>query len=282
MKSYLRSSSYRAIYQREVERRTTDSVSTVLVTDRDLDRLPRPLQTYLRRVGVVGRPHVHNFRARFSGQMKSRTDAGWMRIRAEQYEFFDEPARLFLMQASLHGLPFEALHLYLGESATMQVKVLSLIQVVDARGPEMNQSETVTLFNDMCLLAPAALIDANVQWQDRDEHAALAAFTNAGNMIRAELSFDQTGDLGGFVSGDRYQSADGVTYRNLPWSTPVSDYRDFGGIRLPTRGDATWKQPEGDFTYARFLLEEIEYNVGAGSPPMSKRAAPTQKIVRAE
>jgi hypothetical protein len=215
---------------------------------------------------------VWNFRARFGGEIKSKPDGPWMKIQAEQYEFFQEPARLFLMRASLHGIPFEALHLYLGASATMQVRVASLVNVVDARGPKMNQSETVTLFNDMCLLAPAALIEANVAWQERDEHTIGAAFTNAGNTIRAELSFNQEGDLVGFVSGDRYQSADGVTYRSFPWATPITDYRDFGDARLAARGDATWKEPEGDLVYARFVLEEIEYNVTTSSPRSSKRA----------
>jgi hypothetical protein len=45
----LRSSSYRAIYHREVERRTPVSVPAAVVTDAELARLPHPLQTYLRR-----------------------------------------------------------------------------------------------------------------------------------------------------------------------------------------------------------------------------------------
>jgi hypothetical protein len=270
------------IYRREVERRMTDGFCAALVTDAELDRLPRLVRNYLRKVGVVGRPHVRNFHARFSGQMKSKPDGSWMSISADQYEFFDDPARLFLMQASRRGISFEALHLYLGSTATMQVKVASLIEVVDARGPEMNQSETVTLFNDMCLLAPASLLHANVEWQELDAHSVGAVFTNAGNRIRAELSFDPNGDLVGFVSNDRFQSADGVMYRNLRWSTPVRDYRDFGGVRLAASGSAIWKQPEGDLTYARFVLEEIEYNVDASTLRMSNRAPSIGKPVRAE
>jgi hypothetical protein len=266
----LRPSSFRATYHREVERRLVTNAVAADVTEGDLDRLPRAVQTYLRRVGVVGRPHVRNFRARFTGQIKSRPDGAWMSTRVEQYEFFDDPARLFFMQASLYGVPFEALHLYRGSSATMQVKVASLIEVVDARGPKMDQSETVTLFNDMCLLAPGSLVDANVTWQERDERIVGATFTNAGNTIRAELSFDEAGDLVGFVSNDRYQSADGVTYRSFPWSTPIHDYRDFGGVRLAARGEAIWKQSDGDLVYARFLLESIEYNVGSVSPRVSR------------
>jgi hypothetical protein len=168
------------------------------------------------------------------------------------------------MEGSLHGVPFEALHLYVGPSATMQVRVASLIDTVDARGPEMNQSETVTLFNDMCVLAPASLVDARVTWRELDERTVLASFTNAGNTLTAELHFDAQGDLANFISNDRYQSTDGKTYGKLPWSTPLTEYRDFGGQRLAAKGDAVWKEPDGDFVYARFELAEICYNVGAG------------------
>ncbi len=65
-----------------------------------------------------------------------------------------------------------------------------------------------------------------------------------------------------FVSHDRSQSADGKTYRPLPWSTPVRDYRDFAGIRVAAYGEAVWTEPAGEFVYARFELESIEYNVG--------------------
>ena len=45
----LRSSSYRSIYAREVERALARGVPSLEVTDDDLARLPRPVQTYLRR-----------------------------------------------------------------------------------------------------------------------------------------------------------------------------------------------------------------------------------------
>ena len=40
----------------------------------------------------------------------------------------------------------------------MRVKLLGAIDMVDARGEVMDRSETVTLFNDMCILAPATLL----------------------------------------------------------------------------------------------------------------------------
>ena len=166
------------------------------------------------------------------------------------------------MDAARAGVPFTAFHRYVGDAATMQVRAAGLVDVVDARGSDMTASETVTLFNDMCFLAPAALLDAPVTWRVLGERQVEGTYTNAGHTIKAQLTFDVAGDLVGFVSNDRLQS-DGQTSRRLPWSTPVSRYRDFGGARLASAGHARWREPDGDeWTYGELILDRIEYDVG--------------------
>jgi hypothetical protein len=234
------------------------------VTESDLAPLPTVVQTYLRRAGVVGKPHVRSLHATFRARMRTSADARWMTATVEQYNFFEPgaPARLFFMEASRLGVPFVAYHRYVGDAATMRVRIAGLFTVVDAHGPQMTQGETVTLFNDMCFLAPAALVDAPVRWNVVDDRMVAATYTNAGKTISAQLTFDAAGDLVGFVSRDRYQS-DGRTYRQFPWSTPLGDFRDFAGARLPSYGEAHWHEPAGEWTYGQFWLERIAYNESA-------------------
>jgi hypothetical protein len=239
------------------------SASLPVVTDDDLVALPAPLRTYLVRAGVVGKPRVVDLHAVFHARFRTARDAPWMKARVDQYELFGpHPRRLFLMEAARAGVPFTAFHRYIGDAATMQVRAAGLVDVVDARGADMTASETVTLFNDMCVLAPAALLDAPVTWRPLDERQVEGTYTNAGHTIKAVLTFDAAGDLVGFVSNDRLQS-DGDTSRRLPWSTPLSGYRDFGGARLAAEGHARWREPDGDeWTYGEFTLERIDYDVG--------------------
>ncbi|HSO31930.1 MAG TPA: DUF6544 family protein, partial [Labilithrix sp.] len=250
----LRSTAFRSIYAQDVARGLAREAPASTVTEADLAKLPPLVQTYLRRAGAVGKPRVRDVRTRWRAQMRSKPDAAWMDARADQHDFFDEPARVFLMDASLYGIPFVALHRYVGPAATMQVRVASFVDIVDARGPEMNQSETVTLFNDLCLLAPAALVEARVTWEPIDARSVRGTFTNAGQTIHAVLAFDAQGDLADFVSNDRFLSGDGKKYESFPWSTPIRDYRDFGGRRVASRGETVWKQPAGDYVYGRFEL----------------------------
>lgn len=230
------------------------------VTESDLAALPAPAQTWLRRAGVVGRPRVRSFAARLRTEFRTGRDAPFMPAVVEQYDLFAPAAasRLFFMTAYRAGVPFDAFHRYADGAATMQVRVAGLFPVVDAAGPEMTRSETVTLLNDLCLLAPAAVIDAPIRWRTVDSHHVEATYTNAGQTVSAVLAFDDAGDLADFVSRDRAQS-DGKTSHLYPWSTPVRAIRQLNGVRVAAEAEALWHEPGGSWSYGRFVVERLAY-----------------------
>jgi hypothetical protein len=246
-------------FRRDVQTELLRANHASLVTEADLAPLPQQLQMYLRRVGVVNRPRVKSFRAEFAAEMRGAPDASWMHATADQYEFFAPAARLFFMRTSRGGVPFFVFHRYVGDSASMDVRVAGIIPMVKLAGDEMTRSETVTLFNDMCALAPASLIDAPVSWVEVDDHTVRGTFTNAGHVVSADLVFDANGDLVDFRSADRSMS-EGKTMRRLPWTTPLSDYRSFDGVRLAALGEACWTDGGRTWTYGRFVLKRIVYN----------------------
>jgi hypothetical protein len=253
--------SYSSEYHREVQSRPARSAARDdVVRQADLRNLPPAVQRYLRFAGVMGRPRVHHFRVRFRGELRSGPDSSWMPSEAEQHGFFDPAARIFLVKSTLYGVPFEALHVFRDSAATMRVKVASAVKVLDVAGPEMNQSETVTLFNDMWLLAPASLIDAPIAWIDGSAETVRASFAHAGQTIGATLSFGADGELTNFVSDDRYRSTDGRTHDRARWSTPISAWGEIDGVRLPVLAEARWTLPAGEFAYARFEIVAVRYN----------------------
>jgi hypothetical protein len=196
------------------------------------------------------------------GRIRNGRDTRWMPIRAEQYNFMDEPARLFYLNASMFMIPVQGYHRYVGPSATMVVKAAALVRVAEASGDEMTQAETVTLFNDMCVMAPATLIDPAIAWEEVDARTARAVFTNAGHTIRAELSFNDAGELVNFWSDDRYQtSPDGTGNTRVRWSTPIGGYRSFGSVRLASEGEGRWHEPDGEYTYIQITIDDVQYNV---------------------
>ena len=254
--------SFRAHYEHDVDTGLHQPVpAPILVTEADIAHLPATVQRYLRFTGAVGRPQVQNYRLRFGGALRNGPNDKWMPMVAHQQTFVSPPARLFFIEGSMLGVPFDAYHRYVGPAATFQVRAASLVTMVDAHGAEMNHSETVTLFNDMFLLAPATLIDEQIAWEELDPLTVRATWTNVGNTVSAVVSFDHTGALTNFVSDDRSHTVDGKHYERLRWSTPVSGWHYADGRKLFGSGDAAWELDGKVFTYARFELLEVEYNV---------------------
>jgi hypothetical protein len=256
-----RASSFRSRFARDRDALLARPViGSPVVSEKDLTGLPPLMQTYLRRVGAVGRPRVRNVRVRFDAQMRSSATSPWMQAAAAQYEFFDPPARLFYMNATRGGVPLDVFHRYIDGAATFQVRIASLIPMVDKSGPVLTRAETVTLMNDVVVMAPAAVLDLPFTWKSVGARALLATFSNAGNTVSATLTFDAAGDLVGFLSNDRTQE-DAKGSRNVPWSTPISEYREIDGIRIGTHGDANWIETSGEWTYGKFDIRSIAYNV---------------------
>ncbi len=253
--------SFHARYRLDIKAGLSRTRPMPLVTDADLAPLPETVQRYLRATHVVGQPRVGNYRIRFRGRIRSAPDARWMPFEAEQHSFVDQPTRLFLMRARMFGVvPVQAFHRLIDGHATMKVKVVGAIPVADVHGEEMDRAETVTLFNDMCLLAPGTLLDSAIVWEPVDARTTRARFTHAGHTITATLLFDAEGTLENFWSDDRVRSTANGTFTPTRFSTPVSHYRDFGPLRLASYGEARWQLPEGEFTYGEFHMLDIVTN----------------------
>lgn len=230
----------------------------VLVSDADLVPLPPLMQRYLRNMGVIGRPRVYNMRVTFKAEIRSSATSPWMQATATQYEFFQSPARLFHMRASRGGIPFDVFHRYVDSAATFQVRIAGLIPMVNKRGAGLTNDETVTLMNDVLVMAPAAVLDLPFAFETTGEHTLQATFQNAGYTVSATLTFDDAGDLVGFHSPDRAHDRDGGA---AIWSTPISGYKEVDGIRVGALGDANWIDATGEWTYGRFQIVSIAYNV---------------------
>jgi hypothetical protein len=232
-----------------------------VVTDADVARLPAAVAAWVRLSGAVGIPHVAGFKARIHGRIRSGPDAPWMPFSGEQVNTFGpSPTRVFLIDATMKGLPVDVLHVYRDGHATMDADVASIVNTVHAEGTEMDVAETVTVLNDLCLLAPAVLVDAPLTWHPVDEHRVGVEFGDAGRMISAELLFDSDGRLVDFVSDDRLRSSpDGRTFTRQRWSTPIDRTLTANGRLLVGSGRGRWHGPEGDFDYIEFHVDDIEY-----------------------
>ena len=204
-----------------------------ILSEKDIAHLPECVKKYLEYTGAIGKSKPQNVYIEFDAEMFRKPGDKPMKSQSVQYNFYGDYSRLFLMKASKMGIPFRALHIYKNYQAIFQVKVAELFKVVNLSGEELTKAETVTLLNDMCIFAPGNLIDTRLTWTAIDSLTAKVNLSNGKH----------------FVSDDRSALQDDGTMKQIRWTTPVSNYKDFEGRRIPTNGKTIWNYPEGDFTY---------------------------------
>ncbi|MDT8307475.1 MAG: hypothetical protein RRC07_16200, partial [Anaerolineae bacterium] len=107
---------------------------------------------------------------------------------------------------------------------------------------------------------PTAYLGDNITWAAIDDHSARVTLTDKGESVSAVLTFDAEGRLTNFIA-ERYANAGTPESSLEPWSTPISAYGEFEGLRLPVAGSGVWHYESGDLTYIELQINNLAYNV---------------------
>lgn len=249
-------------YENEVNKALQQTVSdkNSVLSEADIQHLPKPVQKYIRYTGSIGKPKVRHFKIEFKGKIRKDEKSEWMPFTSEQFNFMEKPTRMFFMKAMMKKMPVAGFHSYTNGEAFMDIRLFSLYKVQYQEGKEMDIAETVTFFNDMCCMAPSTLTDPGIKWAEADSTKVRAEFTTNGITISAWLYFNEKDELVNFVSDDRYAAGEDGIMKKVRWSTPLQDYKDINGYKLAGSAETIYSYPDGDFCYGIFSLLDIDYN----------------------
>ena len=107
---------------------------------------------------------------------------------------------------------------------------------------------------------PSAFLNDNITFAPIDDGSAQVTFTDHGKSVTGTLFIDAEGRLTNF-SGERFRNdEDGYG----TWTTPITEYGEYEGLRLPKSGKGVWLLPEGNLEYIDVAVTEIDYDVAAG------------------
>jgi hypothetical protein len=227
-------------------------------TEADIERLPEPVQRWLRYSQVIGKDRIITVRLKQEGFFRQKANQDWMPFTAEEYYTTNPPA--FIWYATIKLAPFLSIKgrdMYYEGRGNMFIKLLSLITVVNARGDEIDQGTLLRYLNEIMWFPTAALSDY-IKWESIDSKSAKATMSYQGVTASAVFSFNDKGELMNMVA-ERYRYVDGKFVLDT-WSTPISEYGEFNGVRIPTKGEGVWNLSSGDFPYVRIKITDIEYN----------------------
>lgn len=227
-----------------------------MITKEDLVGLPEPVQRWLQRSQVVGKEKIYTVRLKQKGLFRTKDDQPWFPFEAEQYYTTDVPG--FIWYSTMKPAPLITIKgrdMYYEGRGNMLIKLLSLIKVADESGPKMDQGTLVRYLNEI-MWFPAAALSDYIIWEPIDQNSAKATMDYQGVSASAIYYFDEDGDLVNFIAERYADKSDSFEI----WETPISGYKEFNGIRIPTEGEAIWRLDSGDFSYIKLEVVDIQYN----------------------
>jgi hypothetical protein len=231
----------------------------VLITEAHLLGLPEPVQRYLSYSQVVGKEPIRTVRLKQLGKMRQSARQPWMKFDAEEYYSVNPPGFLWVGTMRKGGFPLvRARDRYRDGKGNMQIKLGTIFTIADATGEEMDQGSMMRYLNEM-MWFPTAFLAANVSFEPVDQTSAKVMLTDVGKHVTATMYFDEEGRVTNFVA-PRYREVSGKN-ELATWSTPITAYGEFGGLKLPVEAKAVWKLKEGDLEYFDVVIPDLAYNV---------------------
>lgn len=231
-----------------------------VITHDDLEGLPEPVQRYFRYAIPEGQGPVKSVRLEHSGFFRTKPDGAWLPVQGEEYFSAGDPAFIWSARVKMNPLLWVgARDIYRDGEGNMLITVMSTFTVADVKAKELDQSSLIRWLAEATLFPTALLPREGLRWEEMDSNSARAVIEDHGMEVSAVFYFNGKGEITHLETEDRYMTVGDEQVRER-WSAYYRDYKEMGGFMVPTEIEAVWNLEEGDFSYARFIVDEIEFD----------------------
>ncbi|MFB3166798.1 DUF6544 family protein [Neobacillus sp. 179-C4.2 HS] len=224
----------------------------------DIKDLPYPVQNWLTNSNVIGKERIKTVRLKQEGKMRTKQNGPWMPSKAEQYFTVEEPGFVWIADVKMAPLvDLSGMDTFNAGKGKMKIKLLSLFPVVDSEGPEMDSSTMMRYLAEM-MWFPTAALSPYIKWEKIDRNSAKATMEHEGLSVSGVFHFNEKGDILQFV-GKRYKEVNGK-YILSDWGGINKEFKEFDGIRIPSKSAVTWFKEDGEFNWFELEITELQYN----------------------
>ena len=221
--------------------------------------LPPVVQTWIKRSNALGKPIAQTVHLKQKGDMRSAPAKKWMPVTAEQWFTPLQPGFIWNARVKVApGIEMTGRDRYADGKGHMLIKVLSLVPVAKAKGPEADQGSMLRYLAEIVWF-PSGALHESIVWEPLDSSSAKATMTLGGISASGIFRFDANGDPQSFEAKRYYDRKEGATLEDWFVQIDPEGYKEFEGIRIPAKSTVSWKLKEGDFSWFRVEITEIEY-----------------------
>jgi hypothetical protein len=213
--------------------------------------LPEPVQRYFKHVLKEGQPFISYIRFSHNGQFKSGMEKDWVNIKGEQYATTEKPGFIWKGITTL----FTARDMYIADKGRLIVSLFSIINIINVIGEHYNQGELIRWLGESVLYPTNLLPSKRLQWSAINSQSAKLTFKYDALLLFYLVTFNNAGEITQLET-KRYM--DEINLET--WIIKLAEYKEMNGVVVPTSTEVLWRLEKGDFSYAKFIINKIEYN----------------------
>lgn len=215
--------------------------------------LPEPVQRYFNHILKDDQQYTSYARIKHEGQFKTGIDKAWVNIKGEQYATTEKPGFIWKGITS----KFTARDMYLSNQGRLIVTLFSIYNIVDEKGKEKYDMGEILRWLGESILYPTNLLPSErLKWFPIDSNTAKLTFNYSGLSLFFKITFNEIGEISEMET-KRYMGDENLE----TWVIKASKYTELNNVRVPTEFNVLWRLEKGDFSYANFVITEVEYDV---------------------
>ncbi|QBA63634.1 DUF6544 family protein [Muriicola soli] len=221
--------------------------------------LPPIVSQWLKNSGGIHSDTISRVHLLQKGRLRTKPDGKWMPFEAEQWFSIPEPAFLWKTRVQMFG-PFflTGRDKLITGKGSMEISLLSLIPVVNARDEKGIDEASMTRFLAEISWFPSAITQPYISWEALGPYAAEATFTYEGQSTSGVFTFNEQAEPISFEAM-RYMKT-GENAKREKWKIRNLSFTSFQGIRIPIKSEVVWELEEGEYHWLTLEISEINYD----------------------
>jgi hypothetical protein len=186
------------------------------------------------------------------GEIRSAPTARWMPFTAKQT--IEATRSAFRWDARLRAGPLHALALavtdgYESGHGWMVIRAAGVLRLARNEGPDVDKGELQRYLAEIVVCPPALALHPSLEWTELGPSTLRVRDRAADSGVVVDFEIGRDGrPLSCRADRPRAVGKQAVV---TPWSGTFAEPKEWEGLRVPTRLEATWHVEDGPFTYVR-------------------------------
>lgn len=226
----------------------------------DFAHCPTAIQKYIEHCGYIGTPKMSYLKMEYNNvDFSQGKNLPTLTIDYTQYNFINEPCRMALIDSSMFGIPFEGYDYYQNGTGGMKGVIAKAITLFDQTGADMDKACLATFLAES-LFAPTTLLQDYITFEEINNFEVRATISYKGQTASGIFAFNEQYEMISFTTNDRAVAGTDGSMEYVPWSALCGEYQTVAsGIKYPSKFQAVWNYPDGDFAYFDGVISEVSY-----------------------